>query len=618
MEFNLVYMSIIENMKGAAAVLDTGLKIIYVNPAFEELTGLYGEDIGNQDSKKVLKQCGLDIKKIIPVINLCDMEWSLFQHTGRLINSSGEKREIKVSVTPINEQEKITGAVVVIEDITDLREIEKKQERTREALKLSEAKYRELVKTANSIILRMDTAGNVIFINEYALRFFGFSRKDVTGKSVFDTIVPDSDSAGSDQVKEIKRVLKNPDKYSSFENENIKSTGERAWVAWTNKGIYDKKGKLTEILSIGNDITKVIAAEEQLKLLMKGIDQANDAVLILDSENRIKYANSIFREKIALRTTNIAGKKPWKIVKLKKYKDLLKQITENLEVNKKWSGEIEYNAADGTAGTGEMTVTPVRNSIGEITHYINIIRDVSAKKKLEEKISRLRREYESFMRHELRNYLTPIKSFTDLMLEITNKGLSDKQLHYLTRIKDNVYKTVHFIDKLKTLQDFEWGSYTLTKIECDLSEILEKVVEDMELLAKKYDVRIVFNNSLTSSNMNMDFALMPGVFVNLIKNAVEHVCEQKYEKERTVKIDAHNKGGLIVVKINNRGEPVPPEKLKLFFEKFNSDKKNKADGTGIGTTYAFLVTRAHGGRINVTSDAAEGTTVTIEFKSVQD
>ena len=75
----------------------------------------------------------------------------------------------------------------------------------------------------------------------------------------------------------------------------------------------------------------------------------------------------------------------------------------------------------------------------------------------------------------------------------------------------------------------------------------------------------------------------------------------------------YNENESVVVKINNKGEPIPPEKLELFFEKFNTDRKKKKEGTGPGTTYAYLITKAHWGDSYVESDKKDGTTVTVKF-----
>ena len=69
-----------------------------------------------------------------------------------------------------------------------------------------------------------------------------------------------------------------------------------------------------------------------------------------------------------------------------------------------------------------------------------------------------------------------------------------------------------------------------------------------------------------------------------------------------MKVNLYNEKELLVVEINNGGEPIPPEKLSTFFEKFNTDRTKKKGGTGLGTTYAYLATQAHRGEISVTSN----------------
>ena len=87
-----------------------------------------------------------------------------------------------------------------------------------------------------------------------------------------------------------------------------------------------------------------------------------------------------------------------------------------------------------------------------------------------------------------------------------------------------------------------------------------------------------------------------------------------YETEssqKVVRVTLAKEFNTTVIRMNNRGEPIPREKLELFFEKFNSDRKKKRGGTGLGTTYAYLVTKAHGGDIFVQSNERDGTTVTV-------
>jgi len=154
------------------------------------------------------------------------------------------------------------GVVEHIRDITESKQAD-------EALRQSEARYRELVQTANSMIVRIDAEGKVIFFNEFAQSFFGYTEDEIIGKNVIGTIVPEKDSAGRDLAAMIKDIELNPAKYLAHENENMCKNGERVWVSWTNKVIRDKNGNVVEILCIGNDVTECKQLEKQLHHALK-------------------------------------------------------------------------------------------------------------------------------------------------------------------------------------------------------------------------------------------------------------------------------------------------------------------------------------------------------------
>ncbi|MDM8530252.1 GAF domain-containing protein [Anaerolineales bacterium HSG25] len=121
-------------------------------------------------------------------------------------------------------------------------------------------KYYDLVENAQSIILEWDTKGNVIFMNQYGLTFFGYTADELIGQNIMDTIVPKTESTesageGRDLSALMNDILKNPEAYINNENENVTKTGERVWAVWSNTAQFDEEGELTGILSIANDIT---------------------------------------------------------------------------------------------------------------------------------------------------------------------------------------------------------------------------------------------------------------------------------------------------------------------------------------------------------------------------
>jgi PAS domain S-box-containing protein len=134
-------------------------------------------------------------------------------------------------------------------------------------LRTSERKYRELVMLANSIILRWSQDGRINFLNEFGRRFFGYTEKEILGRNVLGTIVPEDESTGRNLRSLMEEILSDPQKFERNINENMRRNGERVWIDWTNKVVLDEQGQIKEILSIGSDITDRKLAEEQIRRL---------------------------------------------------------------------------------------------------------------------------------------------------------------------------------------------------------------------------------------------------------------------------------------------------------------------------------------------------------------
>jgi len=148
----------------------------------------------------------------------------------------------------------------IIRDATDRRRAEL-------ALQASEEKTRHLVENANSIILRMDSHGNITFINEFAETFFGYSRDEIIGKNVVGTIVPAVGSSGLDLEDYLRKICERPEEYASGENENMRRDGSRVWVAWTHRPGFDDAGRGVEVFCVGNNVTERRLADQRIRHL---------------------------------------------------------------------------------------------------------------------------------------------------------------------------------------------------------------------------------------------------------------------------------------------------------------------------------------------------------------
>jgi PAS domain S-box-containing protein len=131
----------------------------------------------------------------------------------------------------------------------------------------NEKKYRDLVENANSIIMRIDTKGDMVFFNEYAQRFFGYGEEEVLGKNVIGAILPRTQRDTQAFEGLIRDLLRDPEKPIVTETENVLRNGQRVWVAWTYKPISENEKDFKEVLCIGNNITELKRAQEERREL---------------------------------------------------------------------------------------------------------------------------------------------------------------------------------------------------------------------------------------------------------------------------------------------------------------------------------------------------------------
>ena len=169
----------------------------------------------------------------------------------------------------------------------------------REAVRRSETRYRQLVENANSIILRRDMAGNITFFNEYAQNFFGYEQREILGRHMVGTILPETDGSGRDMRALVRDVAQDPAQYANHECESIRRNGEIVRIAWASKAILDDNGQVVEMLCVGNDVTGArraeaarAAAESQFRAL---VEQSIVGIYATDGQ-RFVYANPKFAE----------------------------------------------------------------------------------------------------------------------------------------------------------------------------------------------------------------------------------------------------------------------------------------------------------------------------------
>lgn len=224
-----------------------------------------------------------------------------------LQQADGSQLIIDTSKVPlVDAQGRTYGVLGIYDDVTERAQVAQQ-------LAESERKYRELVENANSIILRWGRDGRITFLNEFGLRFFGHTLDEVVGRNVVDVLVPGEESTGRDLKHLMEQICADPKAFEHSTNENVKRSGERVWVSWTNKIVLDERGEVKELLAIGSDITERRRAEQALRRSMEqsiraiaGTIEARDRYTAGHQQNVATLAVAIAR-KMGLKEEQIQG-----------------------------------------------------------------------------------------------------------------------------------------------------------------------------------------------------------------------------------------------------------------------------------------------------------------------
>jgi len=171
----------------------------------------------------------------------------------------------------------VTGVFVEGYDVTERR-------RSEEALRQSEARYRDVVNSQRELICRFEPAGRILFVNAAYAQSVGKSVEDLLGTNLW-TFVSAEDRQG---VLELLNTLTPETPEIDIENRFETADGPR-WMLWTNRAIrFDPSGALLEAQSTGIDITERRRAEEHRDLL---VDELNHRV-----KNTLTVVQSIARQ----------------------------------------------------------------------------------------------------------------------------------------------------------------------------------------------------------------------------------------------------------------------------------------------------------------------------------
>jgi PAS domain S-box-containing protein len=488
----------------------------------------------------------------------------------------------------------------------------------------SEARYRELMQNANSIILRIDAQGNITFFNEFAEQVFGFTAAEVIGRPVVGTIVPAVDSAGVSLAGMVERILQTPEAFAYSENENMRRDGSRLWVAWTNKPVFDADGRLLEILSIGTDITWRTEAEARLaaerNLLRTLIDNLPDCIYVKDRESRFLVGNSALATLMGAATPDdLIGKTDFDF-----YPQPMAAKFRADELRVLESGEpllnIEEEVRDARGRLVWISTTkvPLRDANGQVSGLVGIGRDITQRKQFEEDLraakeiaeaaNRAKSQFLANMSHEIRTPMNAVVGMTGLLLDTP---LTPEQRDYAETVRSSAESLLQIINDILDYSKIEAGKLELEVLDFDLRATIEDATDMLAIQAQRKGLEFVCDIAPeVPAAVRGDPGRLRQVLTNLVGNAIKFTDQGEVLVRVTLEtVTATHVTVRCTVK--DTGIGIPPERFDRLFQSFSqldASTTRRYGGTGLGLAISKRLTELMGGHIGVESEVGKGST----------
>ena len=230
---------------------------------------------------------------------------------------------------------------------------------------------------------------------------------------------------------------------------------------------------------------------------------------------------------------------------------------------------------------------------------------LSANERLRE-LDKLRSAFVSIVSHELRTPMTAIRGYVDNMLDGLTGPLTDKQGHYLNRVKFNADRLTHMIAELLDLSRIEAGRVEVHWSSVNLAELVEEVVDDLRRPASEKGITIETRSVGSTLVLRADRDKLGQILTNLVGNASKFTPRGGRITVETSLVEPEQ----VQISVADTGCGIPPDELPKVFERFfrGGAVPPAARGAGLGLSIVKSLVELHRGRVSVESQVGVGTT----------
>lgn len=482
----------------------------------------------------------------------------------------------------------------------------------------------ELLGQASLLVVMLDPTGAITYINATGAALLGYTPAELTGRSWFETCVPEDDREKARAVFEA--TITGADFARHFENSVVTRSGEPVLFAWDNTVKRDASGRLVATLSIGADITERRRVERTHEWLMSLAEFTSDLVGAMDVEGRILYLNRAGRELLGVRRDE--SLQPYAIEQFHPSWAARLVVEEGIPYASEhgsWAGDTAFLRPDGTEAPVSQVIVAHRDAAGKVRHISTIARDTSAVTVAQRDVRRLNDElmdanrqlrtalevekgFLANMSHELRTPLNSIIGFTGIVRDGLAGPVNEEQHRQLDMVYHSSRRLLSLINDLLDLAKIESGRSTVEPREFELKSMIAPTVEALRPEANAKGIELTVHQPGGRLVLHQDSDKIEQILLNLIGNAI------KYTNGGRVTVEVRVEGDDIIFEVEDTGIGIPPQHMPYLFNKFYQvwrEDTAKPQGTGLGLSISLELAERLGGSLTAESDPGTRTRFTL-------
>jgi PAS domain S-box-containing protein len=592
-------------MINGVIISDADDKVIWTNDAFTRITGFDLADVEHKRLRDILVAEAEGTRGVEEYNELIEKKKSY-----QLDIYANRKNGEKVWLTLINSvlydaNGNVEKYIRLIVDITAKKATEKD-------LNILSFAAR---KSPSGTLIR-DNDGRVIWMNETLEKMLGYTFAEMKGKR-FGHMLLGKDTDATAYNNALQAVIEK--RAYEAELQLYRKDNTSLWGLLSNSPLMNELGEVERQITVILDITERKKADEQVKLLSLVASNTTSGVIINDKNGKVEWINPAFEKITGYNMDDVKGKPLGDTLKGELTDVSIIERARRLSKNKKsFEVDILSYRKNGQPMWISVINSVILNKQGEVDKYVEVIIDISSKKRVEleliaakEEALQLNRAKDMFisvMSHEIRTPLNAVIGISNILLEDEPRESQKENLDILKFSADNL---MMLINDVLDFTKIETGNIELEKADVNLREMVHRIISSMRYKAAEKDIYLQPDIDATLPTFVIaDSARLIQILLNLVSNAIKFTDTGGITIGLKV-LDESSNNIRIRFEVTDTGIGIAEDKLGTIFESFKqaeADTTRKYGGTGLGLAISKRLVELHDSRINVESVRGRGST----------